>query len=110
MYSSLTILFFLMLFGDQELQRVETPIGEYSLSRYYTVVPGQRRYYLGRTFEQDFKINCQGDCFKTANGYQLSQKDEYKVVACPPDIKLGTTLHIEGIGDTVCHDRGGSIK
>lgn len=104
------IILLLFLLWTSSPTRIETPIGEYNLSRYYTVVPGQRRYYLGRTFEEDFKINCQGNCFITADGYHLSQKDEYKVVACPPDIKLGTTLHIEGIGDTVCHDRGGSIK
>jgi Uncharacterized protein conserved in bacteria len=55
-------------------------------------------------------MNCSGDCFVTANGYKLSQKDEYKVAACPKTFKLGTILNIDGIGDVVCHDRGGAIK
>lgn len=104
------IILLLFLIFSSTPQRVETPIGEYSLSRYYTVVPGQRRYYLGKTYAEDFKMNCSGDCFVTANGYKLSQKDEYKVAACPKTFKLGTILNIDGIGDVVCHDRGGAIK
>src|SRR5690606_41922664 len=31
-------------------------------------------------------------------------------VACPPDLPFGTVLRIEGVGERVCHDRGGAIK
>jgi 3D (Asp-Asp-Asp) domain-containing protein len=30
--------------------------------------------------------------------------------ACPPSMAFGTRLEIEGIGERVCFDRGGSIK
>jgi 3D (Asp-Asp-Asp) domain-containing protein len=31
-------------------------------------------------------------------------------LACPPSLAFGTRLEIEGIGERVCTDRGGSIK
>lgn len=34
-------------------------LGQFNLSRYYTVIPNQKRYYLNRTYEEDFEINCQ---------------------------------------------------
>lgn len=42
-------------------------LGQYNLSRYYTVVTDQKKYYLNRTFEEDFNINCSGNCFITAD-------------------------------------------
>jgi 3D (Asp-Asp-Asp) domain-containing protein len=30
--------------------------------------------------------------------------------ACPPSMAFGTRLEIEGVGERVCSDRGGSIK
>lgn len=82
----------------------------YSLSRYYTVIPGQKKYYLNRTYEEDFEINCEWDCFKPANGHLLSDDQWGKVVACPPNIPLRSKLLIEGIGEVTCHDRGWAIK
>lgn len=90
----------------------ETPpnyIGEFSISRYYTPIPDQRRYYHW-TYEKDFKINCSGDCLVTASGYRLAQKDEFAVVACPRTFKLRSKLRIEGVWDVTCQDRGGAIK
>lgn len=82
----------------------------YNLSRYYTVVPSQKKYYLNRTYEEDFEVNCQWDCFKTANGHLLSDDQWGKVVACPPNIKLWSRLLIEWIGEVTCQDRGWAIK
>lgn len=79
------------------------------VTRYYTPVPNQRRYY-GKSFEQDFKINCQGDCLVTASGYRLSQKDEFKIAACPKELKFGTVIELKGIGKVTCQDRGRAIK
>lgn len=81
----------------------------YSVSRYYTPIPGQLKYYRD-TYEQDFKVNCSGDCFKTADGFDLHGAAPMTVAACPPEIPLGTKLHVEGIGDVTCHDHGGAIK
>ena len=84
-------------------------IGTWKITRYYTPVKGQKRYFIGN-FSRDFRINCSGDCLVTANGYRLAEQDEYKAVACPPSLKFGTRLHIDGIGEVVCQDRGGAIK
>ena len=78
---------------------------EFSLSRYYSVLPDQKRYYTGRSYEEDFKINCQGNCLVTANGHQLTDADKYKSVACPKEYPLGTKIWLEGIGTVVCNDR-----
>lgn len=61
-------------------------------------------------YQMDFKVNCSGDCLVTADGYRLKPEDAMKVAACPPDMPFATRLLIEGIGQVVCHDRGGAIK
>lgn len=81
----------------------------FSVSRYYTPVRGQSVYYRD-TYEQDFKVNCHGDCFTTAWGYKLKPSDALKVVACPPKYELGTKFWIDGYGELLCVDRGGAIK
>lgn len=43
----------------------------------------------------------------TASGKKVK---EGVTIACPPEIELGTKLHIEGIGVRTCEDRGGAIK
>ena len=55
-------------------------------------------------------MNCGGDCLHTASGHLLTRDDTWKIVACPPEFKMGTKLHIEDVGDVVCRDRGGAIK
>jgi 3D (Asp-Asp-Asp) domain-containing protein len=83
---------------------------EFSLSRYYSVIPNQNRYYNGRSYEDDFKINCAWDCLVTANGHQLTNNDKYKSVACPKEYPLGTKIWLDGVGEVVCNDRGSAIK
>lgn len=94
---------------DSQLPQKEY-LWNYSLSRYYTVVTDQKRYYLNRTFEEDFKVNCQWNCFITADWHNLTDDQWWKVVACPPNIKLGSRLLIEWLGEVTCHDRGWAIK
>lgn len=79
------------------------------LSRYYTPVEGQDEYYRD-SYEDDFKVNCLGNCFSPADGGKLlTDDDNYKVAACPKSYPLGTKLNIEGIGVVTCRDRGGKI-
>lgn len=82
----------------------------FRLSRYYSVIPNQTRYYNGRSYEEDFKINCAGDCLVTANWHQLTDNDKYKSVACPKKYKLGTKINLEWVGIVVCNDRGWAIN
>ncbi len=84
-------------------------IGEWKVSTYYTPLKDQVKYFNG-TYDSDFVVNCHGDCFSTASGYRLSEKDVKKVVACPPTFDFGTVLEIEGVGEVICRDRGGAIK
>lgn len=79
------------------------------ITRYYTPTIGQSYYFSG-SYEEDFKINCSGDCRVTAAGYHLEPEDAFKVAACPPEIPFGARIEIEGIGIVTCQDRGGAIK
>lgn len=96
--------------GDHEEHKEPTVEGDiWNISRYYTPVPGQSHYYR-KTYEEDFAVNCQGDCFITADGTDLRSKQPMTVAACPSTMPFGTRLEIEGIGIVTCHDRGGAIK
>jgi len=83
-------------------------ITQFQVSRYYTPVPNQLEYYRD-TYEEDFKVNCLNDCFVTASGYRLSDKDIAKVAACPPEYKFGTKIDLDGYGVITCIDRGSAI-
>ena len=82
---------------------------EISLSRYYSVVPNQTEYYGWRTYEEDFAINCQGDCLITADWHQLQSSEAGLVVACPKEYKLWTKFYVEWLWTVTCHDRGWAI-
>lgn len=43
----------------------------------------------------------------TASGTRVR---EGVTAACPPEMPFGTRVHIEGVGERVCQDRGGAIK
>jgi 3D (Asp-Asp-Asp) domain-containing protein len=48
------------------------------------------------------------------DGYGITASGEHVrenyTIACPPSLPFGQRLEIEGIGERVCTDRGGSIK
>ena len=92
-----------------DLWRDPTSPETFQISRYYTPVPGQPRYYRN-TYEEDFKVNCQGDCLVTADGYRLKPEDAYKIAACPPHLPIGTKIKLDGIGIVTCRDRGSAIQ
>jgi len=77
----------------------------FSLSRYYSVMPNQKRYYNWKSYEEDFKMNCAGDCLYTADGHNLIDWEWWKVVACPKEYELWTKFYIEWIWEVICHDR-----
>lgn len=81
-----------------------------SLSRYYSVMPNQKRYYNWRSYEEDFKMNCSGNPLVTANWHQLTDADKYKSVACPKEYPLWTRIYIEWVWEVTCNDRGSAIK
>lgn len=82
----------------------------FSLSRYYSVMPNQKRYYNNRSYEEDFKMNCSWDPLVTANWHQLTDADKYKSVACPKEYPLWTKFYLEWIWEVTCNDRGSAIK
>jgi len=82
----------------------------FKLSRYYSVIVWQTRYYNNKTYEDDFKMNCHWDCLSTANGTKLTDKLKYKSVACPPEYPLWTKIQLEWIWIVTCNDRGGAIQ
>ena len=84
-------------------------LGTWRITTYYTPTKDQSKYFYG-TYDKDFEINCSGDCFVTANGYRLSDKDIGNVVACPSNFTFDTKLWIEDVGEVTCKDRGGAIK
>lgn len=43
----------------------------------------------------------------TASGAKVTA---YRTLACPPSYTFGTKIHIVGMGDYICEDRGGAIK
>lgn len=97
-------------FDWDKINKKRTETITFKLSRYYSVVPNQSRYYNGRTYEEDFKVNCAGDCLVTADWHQLTDADMYKSVACPKDYPLGTKIYLEWVWVVVCHDRWWAIN
>lgn len=73
-------------------------------------MPNQSHYYQGKTYQQDYRMNCAGDCLVTANWHRLVQEEAGKVVACPKEIPLGSQIYIEDYGIVTCHDRWWAIK
>ncbi|HLQ97579.1 MAG TPA: ubiquitin-like domain-containing protein [Candidatus Dormibacteraeota bacterium] len=58
-----------------------------------------------------YSANCNGCSGVTATGINLNDNPDLKVVAVDPDvIPLGTKVWVEGYGNAVAGDTGGSIK
>lgn len=82
----------------------------FSLSRYYSPMPNQTRYYNNKTYEQDKMMNCwPWDCLVTANGTQLSNDMKYKTVACDK-VHIGRKLFLEWIWVVQCNDVWSAIN
>lgn len=72
---------------------------KYSVSRYYSPVPNQRRYYNNKSYESDVTMNCWKSainnnwCLYTANGTKLDNNMILSVASCPREY-LWKTLDI----------------
>lgn len=107
------------------------PLGVWNVTRYYTPVEGQERYYNGwkqnvgdcktanlyyvpygskskGNYSAELCMQSDGEPFHTADGTDLRTQQPLTVAACPRKY-LGRTLHIEDIGYVVCRDIGGAI-
>lgn len=107
-------------------------LGVWMVTRYYTPVPAQERYYngwkqsegsckianlyyapYGGKYKGDYAAELcmqgQGDGFITADGTNLRTVKPFSIAACPREY-LGETLHIAEIGYVKCRDTGGVIK
>jgi len=116
-----------------EMLRVETKQREFT--RYYSPEPNQKTYLSSTTgyfskkyqdmyknysqgYERDVCMNCGCDinwhqlydCTKPADGKLLKAEDAYKIIACPPELKLGTKMWFDGLWTVTCRDRGWAIK
>jgi len=111
---------------EKEKEKKEM-VKEMNITRYYTPTLDQEYYlhnlqgkWVGKfypnnrqerkqAYEQDFKINCYGDCLSTASGTRLTNKQADWVVACPKKYKFNTIFEWQG-KKRKCWDRGGTIK
>ena len=93
----------------QEVEKNNKKWIKFKLSRYYSVMPNQERYYWGRSYEEDFAINCQGDCTITSAGHKLTSEEAGQVVACPKEYPLWTKFYIEWVWQVTCRDRWWAI-
>lgn len=107
------------------------PLGTWKVTRYYTPVEGQDRYYNGwkqnvgdcntknlyyapyggrykGSYTAEACMQGQGDIFITADGTDLRTQEPLTVAACDQRY-LGRTLHIAEIGYVVCRDTGGGV-
>lgn len=85
----------------------------FSLSRYYSVMPNQKRYYMNKTYEQDKAMNCwPWDCLIPASWIKLSNSNKNNSVACPKQYKLGTKIALSIKWEdhiVTCEDRWSAI-
>lgn len=99
---------------DREFMNEKKTI-EFSLSRYYSPVKWQSRYYDWKTYEQDVTTNCgasainNDDCLYPANWMLLKQEHKNKVVACPMEYEKWTKIYLEWIWVVTCVDRWWAI-
>lgn len=95
-------------------QQKEKYLWEFILSRYYSPVVGQKKYYTNR--RADLVMNCGGDeksCEIPADGLKLQEHEVGVAYSCPPEVPLGSKIKLQFHWWTVygvCRDRGGAIK
>lgn len=76
---------------------------KFTISSYYTPLPGQSRYFTG-SYEGDVRLN--GEGVTAADGTKVYPG----MAAAPKTFRFGTKMEIPGFGVVAIHDRGGAIK
>ncbi len=79
--------------------------GAYTKAQY--TKPAPKKFIINASAYTASADECGKSDGITASG-KLVKKNH--TLACPPNYKFGTKIHIEGMGDYVCEDRGGAIK
>lgn len=89
-----------------------TNTNTFEVTRYYSPVKGQSKYYNWKTYEQDVCTNCWcwGDCSYPANNIKLTNEQAGRVVACPQEYTLWTQFNIEWYWWVTCVDRWSAIQ
>lgn len=99
-------------FFDKKMVRKD--LITFKISRYYSPVKNQKRYYPWRTgwYLADKKMNCwvTSNCLVTASWLPLRKEYAGKIVACPKWYKLWTKFYIENYWIVTCKDRGWAIN
>jgi hypothetical protein len=81
----------------------------FSLSRYYSPMPNQKRYYNNKTYQEDLTMNTSWDPLITANWHKLVDWDRWKSVACDKKY-LWKKLFLEDVWIVTCNDVWWAIK
>ena len=91
----------------------------FSLTRYYSPMQWQSRYYNNKTYEQDVTINCWASaiwnnwCLYPASGIEYTNAHKNNSVACPSRFKIGTKIALDINGEdhiVTCQDRWWAIQ
>lgn len=85
-----------------QAQEVYPYLKTFTISAYYSPLPGQERYATG-SYDRDIRLN--GNGTNGADGTPVYPG----MVAAPKSYPFGMKLEIPGIGITAVHDRGGAI-
>lgn len=113
---------------QDQIDRSNWYLWQYTLTRYYSPVLWQRRYYT--SLEADIKMNCwwgewltveqaifwckfPADAKNNTPKYELKESEVGSVYACPPNLKLGSKIKLVFPWWTVygtCRDRWWAIK
>ena len=90
----------------------------FSLSRYYSPMQWQKKYYANRTYEADVTMNCwasaiwNNGCLYPASWIEYTNENKNKSVACPKEYPIGTKIElVVGWGSIIvtCEDRWSAI-
>lgn len=107
-------------------------LGTWNVTRYYTPLPNQERYYNGwkqnvgackianlyyapyggkyrGSYSAELCMQSDGDPFYTADGTDVRHAEPFTIAACPRRY-LGQILHVAQIGYVRCADTGGAIN
>ena len=90
----------------------------FSLSRYYSPMQWQKKYYANRTYEADVTMNCwasaiwNNGCLYPASWIEYTNENKNKSVACPKEYPIGTKIErVVGWESIIvtCEDRWSAI-